>query len=347
MSEPAWVPIGPAAVLDVGPEVAYQEFTAGVQLTGADEASATPVVTAPAFVADGSSAYLVEFYAPSVQSYTQQVNSPGFSLFVDGVSVGQWGNYAANLAAGGESDTTRMPVRLIRRIVLAAGARTLSCRGWHTGSAAPYVYAGPGGAGQLAPGFIRVSKIPSAVPGPSGLVPPTAIGTVLPASPVDGQEFILTDSLTAPTYTWHLRYMAAKASNRWVFVGGAPGFSQVDALESPGSTTYVNLATLGPQFQIPVAGDYLVEIGFSEQTSTTGQACTMSYAIGATPASDTDAITLRTTGSANGDVGRGNNRVSRKSLGAVLLQAKYRAFDTNNAGFEKRWMRVEPIAVGG
>ena len=52
----------------------------------------------------------------------------------------------------------------------------------------------------------------------TGVTPPAAasiplggvsIGTSLPASPYDGQEYVLTDSLTAPTYPWRFRYTAS------------------------------------------------------------------------------------------------------------------------------------------
>src|SRR6516164_9624771 len=46
-------------------------------------------------------------------------------------------------------------------------------------------------------------------------------GTTLPASPVDGQEAILVDSITNPTYQWRLRYNAGSTSAyKWEFVGG-------------------------------------------------------------------------------------------------------------------------------
>ncbi len=61
--------------------------------------------------------------------------------------------------------------------------------------------------------------------------------TSLPAS---GNEVVYTDSLTAPTYAWHLKWFAT--ASKWMFLGGS-------ALE--GTTTIT----------IPIAGDYMVEIG--------------------------------------------------------------------------------------
>lgn len=59
-----------------------------------------------------------------------------------------------------------------------------------------------------------VVTIPGAAPG---------YGTTLPASPVDGQEFILVDSTTAPSYQWRLRYNAGSSSAyKWECIGGVP-----------------------------------------------------------------------------------------------------------------------------
>ena len=45
-----------------------------------------------------------------------------------------------------------------------------------------------------------------------------------PGLPVDGQEFTLVDSLTAPTYSWRFRYMASMTdSYKWVLSGAHKG----------------------------------------------------------------------------------------------------------------------------
>jgi len=267
MSEPAWIPVGPAAVLDVGPEVAYGEITASVSVTATTEAGATPLVTAPAFTADGTSQYLIEFFCPNAQAPGTSGSGLYFVLFQDGVSIGYIGAITATAASGPQEI-----VRCTRRLIPAAGARVYSVRAF--ASASCTIQAGPGGLGAYVPTFIRVTKVPSAVAGPSGLVPPTAIGTALPASPVDGQEFILTDSLTAPTYTWHLRYVAAKATNKWVFVGGSPKLvmnnTVADSQSSSGSFQFL---ANNPSMSIPVTGRYEVSAfaGFQNVAATASQ----------------------------------------------------------------------------
>ncbi len=85
-----------------------------------------------------------------------------------------------------------------------------------------------------------------------------AYGTTLPASPVDGQEAILVDSLTNPSYQWRFRYNALSASAyKWEFVGGTPrlGFEATSVGPAAGAPTY-----LGPLFTVPRAGEYRVTL---------------------------------------------------------------------------------------
>ena len=95
---------------------------------------------------------------------------------------------------------------------------------------------------------------------PLAPVMPVQYGTTLPGSPVDGQEAILVDSLTAPTYQWRFRYNAgASGANKWEFVGGSDARVNVDTDQTTTQNNqWVNLATVGPDFVVPRAGDYEV-----------------------------------------------------------------------------------------
>lgn len=92
-------------------------------------------------------------------------------------------------------------------------------------------------------------------------------GTTLPASPNNGQEAILVDSLTNPSYQWRFRYNANSTSAyKWEFIGGAPkifNYDQGGALmsnaaftQSGSSRWWVNAA--GTIFLVPRSGDYRV-----------------------------------------------------------------------------------------
>jgi len=103
--------------------------------------------------------------------------------------------------------------------------------------------------------------------GPPGLAANVNYGTTLPPSPADGQEAILVDSVTAPTYQWRFRYNAGHTSDayKWEFVGGTPweqigiGGAFWGTFEGTISTGFTRLTTVGPQFTAPRAGIYDAE----------------------------------------------------------------------------------------
>lgn len=85
---------------------------------------------------------------------------------------------------------------------------------------------------------------------------PTApLVTTLPASPVDGQEAILVDSLTVPTYFWHMRYNSA--ISKWVCIGATgPQLLTYTQETTTVAAAWTDMATVGPSFVIPRAGAY-------------------------------------------------------------------------------------------
>jgi len=89
--------------------------------------------------------------------------------------------------------------------------------------------------------------------------PRPTYGTTLPASPVDGQEHILVDSVTNPSWQWHFRYNASSSSAyKWEFVGGLQAYAAITAVETTTTVgAWLNLATIGPQIIAPRAGEYL------------------------------------------------------------------------------------------
>ena len=79
-------------------------------------------------------------------------------------------------------------------------------------------------------------------------------GTTLPASPVDGQEAVLVDSTTNPSYQWRLRYNAGSTSTyKWGFIGGAP-FIAITTTASPAGGAWTTVAS----FTCPRAGIYAI-----------------------------------------------------------------------------------------
>ncbi len=137
-----------------GAELAYAEVAASVTVTGASEATATTIVTAPAFTFDGVVAAWIEFYTPTIEPASVAGGIIDVLLFEDGVSIGRLA-YVRNPAAA----NMLVPVGSVKRKrTPASGARTYSVRAAQTGGNGT-VHAGPGGAGPAnAPGFIRVTK---------------------------------------------------------------------------------------------------------------------------------------------------------------------------------------------
>lgn len=172
-------------------------------------------------------------------------------------------------------------------------------------------------------------------------------GTSLPASPTDGQEYILVDSTTAPTYQWRFRYSSTNAgSYKWEFCGGSPAIASVATDENTNSTSYVALATAGPTITLPAAGDYIVELGCAVHANA-GAVCfaSMSYDIGGTGAVDGDRVVATTNVSSSTGADNIARAVKKSGLTAVALTAKYKV-SGNSAGFINRWLKVTPVAVG-
>lgn len=92
-----------------------------------------------------------------------------------------------------------------------------------------------------------------------GALATTSYGTTLPASPVDGQEFTLVDSITAPNYQWRFRYNAGStAAHKWEFIGG----SDAIALEATavGGGPLNTPTAYGPTITVPRTGVYQIGV---------------------------------------------------------------------------------------
>jgi len=181
-------------------------------------------------------------------------------------------------------------------------------------------------------------------PAPWAPAPMLSYATTLPGSPVDGQEAILVDSTTNPSYQWRFRYNAGSSSAyKWEYVGGIPARADVSTSESTTSATWVELTT--PQrVTVPRAGLYDV-----------GCVCTAQSSV----ATDTtySGVNLNAIGSPTVAVGQaqvpGNNAsevisaAARLTLAAndTLIFGFIRPFGTGSASFLNRSMWVTPARV--
>jgi hypothetical protein len=188
----------------------------------------------------------------------------------------------------------------------------------------------------------------------TGQTPPSAgiaLVTALPGSPQDGLEVILTDSLTAGTFHWRLRYVAARATNKWVFVGGSPLQASVDTSETTASAAYAALASAGPSVVVPVAGDYEISVE-SLQTGASNNADAQrlhSFDVGATGAIDNDAAwsTNPTTVGTSIRVSATRRKAGIPAGAAIVSKYKRAGLSTAAVGFAYRRIAAVPVAVGG
>jgi hypothetical protein len=87
-----------------------------------------------------------------------------------------------------------------------------------------------------------------------------AYGTTLPGSAYDGQEAVLVDSVTAPTYQWRFRYNGQSTlAYKWEFVGGAPKVLTPGNYTPAAITTWYTDTAAGSVITAPRAGDYFAQ----------------------------------------------------------------------------------------
>lgn len=172
-------------------------------------------------------------------------------------------------------------------------------------------------------------------------------GTVFPSSPTDGQLFSY-NADTTNGVKWMFQYRAASASAyKWEFIGGPPLFAEALGLESVVSATYAALTTPGPSLTVPIAGDYIVEIGGRVYNDTAGRAALMSYDIGATGAVDADAVVNYSAAISSGAVAAARARRKTGLAAATALVSKYKTDGAGTVAAQNRWMTLLPIRTSG
>jgi len=333
-----WVPLGSAGIVGFADEVAYGERQANVATAAAAGFAngADLLATALSFTADGATAYMVEFYVPSVTN-GGAANYTGFSINLDGAQYGKflpgYGAFNAINAYGRQ------------KIVPSAGVHTLNIRMYSEGAWISTAYGGTGGSNNCNPIFVRLTRVsPYTPPGAN----PVSYATTLPASPVDGQEAILVDSITNPTYQWRFRYNAGSTSAyKWEFVGGAPWQGEVDATSTSNNSAFADPSGGVVTLTLPRAGDYQLEYGADLGITTATANCQISLApyVGTTPATVDIAniFSLTAFGAFNVSVAR-----ARKKLGiaaSTVVKLQWAVGGGNVQSMYYQWMRITPVRV--
>lgn len=119
------------------------------------------------------------------------------------------------------------------------------------------------------------------------------VGTSLPASPVDGDEYVLVDSTTAPTYAWRFRYSTAVTdSNKWIAVGPEPLTVERYAVVTVTNTAYADFGTV-TSLTVPRAGVYVVSWwGIARNTAGSVQNGNVALKKGAAATADTEGLVV-------------------------------------------------------
>ena len=164
-------------------------------------------------------------------------------------------------------------------------------------------------------------------------------GTTLPVSPADGQEAVLVDSITNPSYQWRFRYNAQSSSAyKWEFVGGTPWHGQ--AYVGVAQAMAGGWAAYHPTLTLPRGGDYDVISGVQFTSAIAGTLVQIGQAVSSVALGVLDAGTIAI---ANAYVSMSvANRAAGATAGQLLQNWLYTNQTTNvfNA-----WMKVWPVRV--
>lgn len=218
--------------------------------------------------------------------------------------------------------------------------------GWRSTAVINRITVFPAAGNFVAGSRLTIIGIAAVVPPSLGSMIAVQYATTLPASPADGQEAILVDSTTNPTYQWRFRYNAGSSNtDKWEFVGGASLQAEVVTAETTTSSTYAALATAGPSVTLPRAGVYDVEVGCDYGSATDLDTAFMSYDIGGTGAVDADATSMINSSTVATRRGSFFRQRRKSGLTAVALTAKYKSVNSNTNTFANRLISVTPVRV--
>lgn len=171
--------------------------------------------------------------------------------------------------------------------------------------------------------------------------------TVLPGSPVDGQEVIY-GADAANGVMWHLRYRSAGVTNKWEFIGGAPLVHEVVASYVTGAGTNAD-TTSGPTLTVPLAGVYDVEFGFRATAGSTlgintTVAVTTSSAFNMSGPDILDAVVVQDYQNSANPTLHLSKTMRRTYTASTVL--RHRQSSQYSATLRERYLYLRPVKVG-
>jgi hypothetical protein len=131
--------------------------------------------------------------------------------------------------------------------------------------------------------------------------------------------------------------------SKWVKIGGPPLLATVATAETTASTSYTDLATVGPSITVPLSGDYYLSGSSQAGNSSASNVNGLAYKIAAAAAVEI---------AANGETGVGtdylNGRITRTvrvtCVAGDVVKLQYKAF-SGTAQFQGRDLLLDPIFV--
>lgn len=128
-------------------QISYVEMTSNVNVS-----TPTDIITTPALTFNGTEKAKVEFFSPAIViAGTGSNGTLWLNLYEDGADIGQMA-IVKNVTAA----ALNVPVWVVRYLTPTAASHTYKIRATQI-NGTHIVSAGAGGAGNLMPGFIRVS----------------------------------------------------------------------------------------------------------------------------------------------------------------------------------------------
>lgn len=182
-------------------------------------------------------------------------------------------------------------------------------------------------------------------------------GTSFPGSPSDGDIHYYPADASAGI-VWAFRYESSSGSSyKWEFIGGPPLRNEPviggSTYESTTSTSYTDLATVGPSLTIPLAGDWDVRGGAEIGWSTGETYGWVALKIGAAATSDADVVS-KGAGTISGTVGHISGPSERlirltgqAASTALKLQYRRNASIGTSVSFARRRLELTPVRTSG
>ena len=191
-----------------------------------------------------------------------------------------------------------------------------------------------------------------ALAGVNGLNATPPLVSVLPGSPVDGQEcYFLADATNG--VLWHLSYRAGSASPyKWEVVGGSRLFAAIaaSAVIASAAGGWSDLTgSVGPSITVPLAGDYDISGG---ALSTWAGSANAYHGLGANVGGTV--LTLDQYTETSGAVFGGNQGLNGDARATTVAASALIKLQYANSGgvnsatpnFANRWLEVTPVRVG-